>query len=96
MKITIKKQTEETVEITPPFFWKNEQNVVGLLDENTVVTAYKGAVYASVQNQTAYMGQSDIRKAIDEMQPCSELDFFTFFDEVIEIVSLKAIKTEKL
>jgi len=96
MQITIKKETEQTIEFTPPLFWKKDNNVVGLLDDNTVVTAYKSENYSSVQNCNAKVGERDLWIAADVMQPCSELEFFTFLDEVLEIVSLKPVKTEKL
>lgn len=88
MKLTITKQTAEEIEIPIPCFAKTRNELLAILDEKTVVLAFKLGNLTIIQNSGM---RSDFDKAalawIDG-ERISEVEFFQAYDEILESISL--------
>ena len=98
MKITKKETVERTVEITPPYFWRNPMSdsmteMIGLIDDKTVVTIFDTKNYTKVVNGSpAY---SEVETAFNKWNPITEEQFMQALNTAIEKLSLMPVLNHK-
>ena len=90
LKLSVEKKESQEVEIPVPCFMRNksETEYIGVLDEKTVVTIYDNGTYRSLVNCELWVKQHDVAKAWNEWGGCTESEFLTKYDEVVEAMSL--------
>ena len=94
MKIEIKKETTETVELNPPLFWIDVYNekAIAFLDVNTVINCTKSSNITTICNQNLEIGKSELKKVLDpvfKFRPVSELEWVTWYDDLLQSISLE-------
>lgn len=88
MIITIQTKTETTIEIPVPSFWKTDNEVRAILDDQTYCSAYRCMDLVIIKHRDPKEAMDEISRAYIMYDNISELEFFTFYDEVLESISL--------
>lgn len=91
--ITTKKQVEETVEIPVPCFYRNnsETYFIGVLDNDTVVKIYRGSDLLHISNSKMWLGEHELKDAIENWIKCTEQEFFDAYADVELKMSINPI-----
>ena len=101
MKLELKKETTETVELNPPMFWINADNdkAIAFLDADTVINCSNYENIKAICNQNLEIGKSELRKTFDpiyKFKQVSELEFLTWYDDLLQSISLEPKLTEQV
>lgn len=90
LTVSVEKKETQEVEITVPCFFRSqdEKDYIGVLDENTVVHIYDSGTYKSLTHSELWIKKHEVTKAWFEYHSCTEAEFLTKYDEVIESISL--------
>lgn len=93
MTITLKKEVEEQIEIPVPCFFisKTGLELIGVLDENTVVKIYHSEGHSCISNSEMWLQKSDVEKAYNNWHTCTETQFLEKYSEVEQAMSLHPI-----
>lgn len=91
MLITFKETNSVRVDITTPHFWKSPElnEVRALLDEDTYAEAFNTKGYSSCRTVDADICSSQIASAYQHWLPITEQEFFDFYYNVHNSLSLK-------
>lgn len=91
MLITLNETALKKLEITPPLFWvdPNRVEVRALLDEDTYAEAISLEGYSSCRTVDADICSSQITTAYQHWTPITEQEFFDFYYNVHNSLSLK-------
>ena len=94
-RITIETTVQETktVDLIIPCFFRDlkEQDYIGLLDEDTVVTIYRNSDLLQIQNSKLWLKKNDLVNAYHNFTSCTETEFFDAYADVEQKMSLHPI-----
>jgi len=90
MELTVKKEIEETINITLPIFFKHprEQKYLGVLSEEQAISFSTTKGYSSYGNGDLWLFKSNIREAISSWNKISEGDFIEIHEDFLKLQSL--------
>lgn len=91
LKVIANVSQLKEIDIPIPYYARrhDEREYIGLLDEKTLVTIYKGFSHTSVSNtEIDTMEKSKILEAWEKWVSCTETEFLEKYDTVIESISL--------
>lgn len=92
MELTIKKQTEETINVFPPLYFKKDHKYLGLISEEQVISFSSKNNYSTYANAETWLYKSELSNAINEgWEELSEADFIAAHEAFLAAQSLKPV-----
>lgn len=93
IQLTKKIETTEPVDLPVPCFFRDkaEREYIGLLDNDTVVTIFRGTDMLMIQNSKLWLKVDDLAKAYQRFHSCTETEFMEAYADVEQKMSLNPI-----
>ena len=94
MKFTTTQTAKTEIEIPIPSFYRDTlcsesiTDLIGILDENTIIKVFESTRRTCVQNMDIYLGESDIVSAHIHWQPITEDVFLYHHSRALHSMSL--------
>lgn len=88
MKLTIKKQIEESVEIQLPAFFKLDNSFFGMFDEDEYFKVTIGKYFSHISSSATELFESEISTIANTWEPSTEEEFRVEYEKALKQIAI--------